>query len=120
MVRNGALLAGQRVEPGLLLVWNALIQLFFYLIVFWLLMRWKGLHETLEAGVRERTRDLTAEIAAREELESKILTISEREQRRIGCDLHDVLCQHLAATALAAKGLRKGLRARLLSRLRMS
>ena len=97
------LLAGQRVEPGLLLVWNALIQLLFYLIVIWLLMRWKGLHQTLEAGVRERTRDLTAEIAAREELESKILTISEREQRRIGCDLHDVLCQHLAATALAAK-----------------
>jgi signal transduction histidine kinase len=97
------LLAGQRAGPGLLLVWNALIQLFFYLIVIWLLMRWKGLHEALEAGVRERTRDLTAEIAVREELESKILTISEREQRRIGCNLHDVLCQHLAATALAAK-----------------
>jgi hypothetical protein len=48
-----------------------------------LLMRWKGLHETLEAGVREQTRDLTAEIAVREELESKILTISERERRRI-------------------------------------
>ena len=97
------LLAGQRIEPGLLPFWNALIQLFFYLIVIWLLMRWKGLREVLEARVRERTRDLTAEIAAREELESKILTISEREQRRIGCDLHDVLCQHLAATALAAK-----------------
>ena len=97
------LLAGQRVDSGLLFIWNVLIQLFFYLIVIWLLMRWKGLHDTLEAGVRERTRDLTAEIAAREQLESKILTISEREQRRIGCDLHDVLCQHLAATALAAK-----------------
>jgi signal transduction histidine kinase len=97
------LLAGQRVDPGLLFIWNVLIQLSFYLIVIWLLMRWKTLHDTLEAEVRERTRDLTAEIAAREQLESKILTISEREQRRIGCDLHDVLCQHLAATALAAK-----------------
>ena len=99
----GDLLAGQRVELGPLLAWNAFIQFAFYLIVIWLLMRWKGLHETLEAAVRERTRDLVAEIAAREELETKILTISEREQRRIGCDLHDVLCQHLAATALAAK-----------------
>ena len=97
------LLAGQRIEPGLLPIWNALIQLSFYLIVIWLLMRWKGLREVLEARVRERTHDLTVEIAAREELESKILTISEREQRRIGCDLHDVLCQHFAATALAAK-----------------
>jgi hypothetical protein len=33
------LLAGQRIEPGLLLVWNALIQLFFCLIVIWLLIR---------------------------------------------------------------------------------
>jgi signal transduction histidine kinase len=97
------LLAGQRVDSGLFFIWNVLIQLVFYLIVIWILMRWKGFHDTLEAEVRERTRDLTAEIAAREQLESKILTISEREQRRIGCDLHDVLCQHLAATALAAK-----------------
>ena len=97
------LLAGKRVEPGLPLVWNTLIQLFFYLLVIWLLMRWKGLRETLEAEVRERTRELTAEIAAREELERQILAVSEREQKRIGCDLHDVLCQHLAATALAAK-----------------
>jgi signal transduction histidine kinase len=96
-------LAGQRIQSGPLLVWNALIQVSFYLIVIWLLMRWKGLHETLETTVEERTRDLRAEIAAREEVESKILTISEREQQRIGCDLHDVLCQQLAATALAAK-----------------
>jgi signal transduction histidine kinase len=96
-------LAGQRIQAGPLLVWNALIQVSFYLIVIWLLMRWKGLHETLETTVEERTRDLRAEIAAREEVESKILTISEREQQRIGCDLHDVLCQQLAATALAAK-----------------
>jgi signal transduction histidine kinase len=99
----GDLLAGQRIQPGPLLAWNALIQFSFYLIVIWLLMRWKGLHETLETAVQERTRDLSAEIAAREEVEGKILTISEREQRRIGCDLHDVLCQQLAATALAAK-----------------
>jgi signal transduction histidine kinase len=103
------LLAGQKVDSGLLFILNVLLQFFFYLIVIWLLMRWKSLHDTLEAGVRERTRDLTAEIAAREQLESKILTISEREQRRIGCDLHDVLCQHLAATALAAKVLEERL-----------
>ncbi len=103
----GDFLAGQRIQSGPLWAWNALIQFSFYLIVIWLLMRWKGLHETLEATVHERTRDLMAEIAAREEVESKLLTISEREQRRIGCDLHDVLCQQLAATALAAKVLQE-------------
>jgi signal transduction histidine kinase len=103
----GDFLAGQRIQSGPLWAWNALIQFSFYLIVIWLLMRWKGLHETLEETVHERTRDLMAEIAAREEVESKLLTISEREQRRIGCDLHDVLCQQLAATALAAKVLQE-------------
>jgi len=102
-INVGALGTNPRIEPGFYPVWNALIQLCLYLIVVWLLMRWKGLREALEGRVRERTADLTAEIAAREELESKILIISEREQRRIGCDMHDLLCQHLAATALAPK-----------------
>ncbi|CAN5617820.1 hypothetical protein BH09VER1_BH09VER1_22480 [soil metagenome] len=95
-------LAGADV-PGLIPFWNSLIQLAFYLTVLWLLMRWKGLRLALETRVRERTRDLSAEIALRAELEREILDISEREQRRIGYDLHDILCQHLAATALAAK-----------------
>ena len=33
-------------------------------------------------------------------MQEELLRVSEREQRRIGQDLHDGLCQHLAATAL--------------------
>lgn len=36
------------------------------------------------------------DITERKQLEKQILEISEREQRRIGHDLHDGLCQHLA------------------------
>jgi len=36
------------------------------------------------------------DVSERRELEKKILEISEREQNRIGQDLHDGLCQHLA------------------------
>ena len=36
------------------------------------------------------------DITERKQLEREILEISEREQRRIGHDLHDGLCQHLA------------------------
>lgn len=36
-------------------------------------------------------------------LEREILDISDREQRRIGQDLHDGLCQHLTGTAFTAK-----------------
>lgn len=39
------------------------------------------------------------------ELEEEIVRVSEREQRRIGQDLHDGLCQHLAAIGFAAKSL---------------
>ena len=36
-------------------------------------------------------------------LEGQILAISDREQRRIGQDLHDSLCQHLTAIAFMAR-----------------
>ena len=39
-------------------------------------------------------------------LEREIIGISEREQRRIGQDLHDGLCQYLAALGCAAESLR--------------
>jgi signal transduction histidine kinase len=72
----------------------------------------------LETRVHERTSALSRaneklrkEIAARHRLEKEILEISEREQQRIGRDLHDDLGQrlvgisymsHLLANALAA------------------
>ncbi len=46
-----------------------------------------------------------SDISARKELERQIAEVSDREQRRIGEDLHDGLCQHLVSTALAARTL---------------
>lgn len=42
-------------------------------------------------------------------LEREILSVSEREQERIGQDLHDGLCQYFAAVACAAASLRRDL-----------
>lgn len=50
-------------------------------------------------------RDLTE----RKELENKILSISEEEQARIGQDIHDDLCQQLAAIGCLAKVAQKNL-----------
>ncbi len=62
--------------------------------------------EDLERRVQQRTIELTksnrklrVEMDKRILLEQRILTIGERERRRIGDDLHDSLCQELAATA---------------------
>jgi len=67
-------------------------------------------HAHLERRVRERTADLTrtnrrlqAEMKERAKLEQEILLVSEREKRRIGQDLHDGLCQELAAAAFFLK-----------------
>ena len=43
------------------------------------------------------------DITERKRLEKEILEISEREQRRIGQDLHDGLCQHLAGVELLSQ-----------------
>jgi signal transduction histidine kinase len=92
--------------------WNAAIVLSFYLIVVWLLRSLRHIQDTLEQRVRERTAILSSELAERKRLEKEILVISEREQRRIGLDIHDSLCQHLTGTALAEQFLAEKLIAR--------
>ena len=106
---GGDMLAGARYSNALVAVWNALILFFFYFIVVWLLTSLRALHQQLEARVQQRTQALRREMAERQRLEEEILQISEREQRRIGHDLHDSLCQHLTATALAGQVLREKL-----------
>jgi PAS domain S-box-containing protein len=71
----------------------------------------------LEERVTERTAKLRAaneelenEIALRKRLEGEILGISDREQRRLGQDLHDSLCQNLTAIAFMARAVGRRLK----------
>jgi PAS domain S-box-containing protein len=73
--------------------------------------------ELLEKRVRERTceldlanRELVAEIQRRKGLEGEILSVSDREQQRLGQELHDGLCQHLTAVAFMARSIALRLR----------
>ena len=52
------------------------------------------------------------DITERKRLEKEILEISEREQRRIGRDLHDGLCQHLAGIEMLSQVLAQKLTAK--------
>ncbi len=71
----------------------------------------------LESRVQERTAELLAsneelqnEIALRKKLEGELLEVTDREQRQLGQDLHDSLCQHLAATAFMTRALAQRVR----------
>jgi signal transduction histidine kinase len=48
---------------------------------------------------------LKNEIARRKGLEGEILSISDREQQRLGQELHDGLCQHLTAVAFMSRSI---------------
>jgi PAS domain S-box-containing protein len=68
--------------------------------------------ESLEQLVRERTKalrmanaELKNEIARRKGLEGEILSVSDREQQRLGRELHDGLCQHLTAVAFMSRSI---------------
>lgn len=111
---GGDVAAGAHYSNLVVPVWNAVILMVFYFIVVWLLTHLRSLHKDLEARVTERTQALRHEMAERQRLEEEILQVSEREQRRIGHDLHDSLCQHLTATALAGQVLGERLAAKAL------
>jgi signal transduction histidine kinase len=95
--------AGEHYSTYFVPMWNAMIMFAFYLIVVGLLARIRTLHRELEERVRQRTAALTEEIRERTFLERMVLETSEREQRRIGYDLHDGLGQHLTGMALAGQ-----------------
>jgi PAS domain S-box-containing protein len=72
---------------------------------------------TLEKLVRKRTEalrtanaELKNEIERRRGLEGEILSVSDREQQRLGQELHDGLCQHLTAVAFMARSVALRLR----------
>ena len=71
-----------------------------------------NLNEVLDHRVRERTAKLSAankqlknEIERRKGLEGEILAISDREQQRLGQELHDGICQHLTGVAFMARSI---------------
>jgi PAS domain S-box-containing protein len=73
-------------------------------------------HDHLEQRVTQRTEQLLAaytelrnEMEERRRLEREVLAVTERERARISQDLHDSLCQELAATAFLLKSRAKAL-----------
>jgi PAS domain S-box-containing protein len=73
------------------------------------LQKSKGLLEQLvqrrTKALRMANAELKNEIARRKGLEGEILSVSDREQQRLGRELHDGLCQHLTAVAFMSRSI---------------
>jgi signal transduction histidine kinase len=93
------MIAGQVYTEWLTPGWNTVTRILVFSLVVSLLVTRKK----LEGKVRQGTDALSEEVHKRTRLEKEVLEASEREQRKIGSDLHDSLGQHLTATAMAGK-----------------
>ncbi|MBV8967925.1 MAG: sensor histidine kinase [Verrucomicrobia bacterium] len=82
-------------------VWEALVRFLAYSLVIFAAWTFRRQRNAMRArlALLERSRRLEAEI----------ISISDREQQRIGRDLHDGVCQYLAAIALSASMLKREL-----------
>jgi len=95
--------------PPVLNAWNAFSRLAVYLFVTLLVAQLRDLTLNLEKLVEELTRQLHEETTQRLEVERQIAGISDREQERIGHELHDDLGQHLAGVSFRMKVLENDL-----------
>jgi signal transduction histidine kinase len=82
-------------------IWDAIVRLMFFCLVVFAGSMFK------EQG--DSIRDRLALLERSQQLEREIINISEREQQRIGRDLHDGVCQYLAAIGFTAAMLNRDL-----------
>jgi signal transduction histidine kinase len=98
----GDISAGIEIEHSTL-AWNLFSRFAVFVAVSHLVRAQRRIHDDVEALAEKRSAQLVSEIQARERLEQELVRISDREQRRVGHDIHDSLCQHLTGTALAGQ-----------------
>jgi signal transduction histidine kinase len=82
-------------------IWETIVRLIFFSFVAVGGIAIKARRDSMEAWL--------ADMRRLRELERDIVSASEREQQRIGADLHDGLCQYLAGIACVAGSLRDDL-----------
>ena len=95
------LAAGHAYSSEWLMIWDAIVRLMFFCLVMFAGSMFKQ--------QRDSIRDRVELLERSQQLEREIINISEREQQRIGRDLHDGVCQYLAAIGFTAAMLNRDL-----------
>jgi signal transduction histidine kinase len=102
VARGGDLLAGMPYPGDFIFFSNCGIPLAFFIIVIATLTLLTHVRKGLETTVRQRNQALLQEMKERGRLEREVIELSEREHRRFGQELHDLVSQELAAIAIDA------------------
>jgi len=69
------------------------------------LIRWSNTNLTADDGTLQYIIGTGVDITRRRQLEREVIGVSDKQRRRIGEDLHDILASHLSGTAMMTKGL---------------
>jgi len=85
---------GHRYSSEWFRIWDAIVRLMFFCLVMFAGWIFKQQRDSIRARIKLLERS--------QRLEREIIDISEREQQRIGRDLHDGVCQYLAAIGFSA------------------
>jgi signal transduction histidine kinase len=93
--------AGHRYSSEWIRIWDVIVRLMFFGLVMFAGSILKQQRDSIRARVELLERS--------QQLEREIIDISEREQQRIGRDLHDGVCQYLAAIGFTAAMLNRDL-----------
>jgi signal transduction histidine kinase len=93
--------SGHQYTMEWLRVWEAIMRFMFFSVVMFAGWAFKRQRDDIRARLELLERA--------QQLEQEIITISEREQQRIGRDLHDEICQYLAAIGFTASMLNQRL-----------
>jgi signal transduction histidine kinase len=96
--------SGHHYTTEWLRVWEAIMRFLYFSLVMFAGWAFKKQRDNIRARLELLERA--------QKLEQEIISISEREQQRIGRDLHDEVCQYLAAIGFTASMLRQKLEAR--------
>ena len=93
--------SGHYYQTEWLRLWEAIMRFAFFSLVMFAGWTFKKQRDNIRARLELLERA--------QQLEQEIITISEREQERIGRDLHDEVCQYLAAIGFSAAMLKQQL-----------
>lgn len=98
--KAGDWLSGMPYPGHSILFWNCTIPFTFFLIVIAALGLLNKIRKKLEITVRQRNTDLRAEVLRRGRLENDVIELSDREHRRFGLELHNLVSHELAGIAI--------------------